>query len=53
MKKELDIWTITDECYWFNHGEKKRNNHWVVVKNKKGRRKRLRSRSKIIIYKEK
>lgn len=53
MKRELDIWTITSECFWYNHGEAKRNNHWIVVKNQKGKRKRLRSGSKIIILKEK
>ena len=50
-KEEATIWTITDDCYWYNHGEEKRKNHWIVVKNKRGRRKRLRAGSKIIIIK--
>lgn len=53
MKTEIDIWTITNKCYWYNHGEEKRNNHWIVVKNKKGKRKQLKAGSKIIILKEK
>ena len=50
MKKE-EIWTITEECYWYNRGEEKRQNHWIVVKNKKGKKKQLRAGSKIIIIK--
>ncbi len=53
MKKEIDIWTITDECYWYNRDEIKRKNHWIVIKNKKGKKKQLRAGSQIIIFKEK